>query len=281
MGTGDDHRRDARRPSAADDDVSTTSAAQASAWDAFHGTHDSGVFFKERRYLLAEFPKLCDPDVVKSVLEVGCGSGSSALPVLAANPRATVLACDWSANAVRCATRAVERAEGVECKDRFEGFVSDPSTSDDLAGEVNRRLTRRGLNHGLDAVLMVFVLSAVPPGEGTVSFLRRCVAALRPGGVVCFRDYGLYDLPMLRFPPNQRVGERTYVRQDGTLARFFTLDEVRVMFKDAGLVEEAVAAGGDTTREPVRYCCVHNENKKKGIKMRRVFVHGVWRKPLG
>ena len=52
------------------------------------------------------------------------------------------------------------------------------------------------------------------------------------------------------------------------------------MFKDAGLVEEAVA-GGDTTREPVRYCCVHNENKKKGIKMRRVFVHGVWRKPSG
>ena len=281
LGTGDDHRQDARRPSAADD-VSTTSAAQASAWDAFHGTHDSGVFFKERRYLLAEFPKLCDPDVVKSVLEVGCGSGSSALPVLAANPRATVLACDWSANAVRCATRAVERAKGVESKDRFEGFVSDPSTSDDLAGEVHRRLTRRGLNHGLDAVLMVFVLSAVPPGEGTASFLRRCVAALRPGGVVCFRDYGLYDLPMLRFPPNQRVGERTYVRQDGTLARFFTLDEVRVMFKDAGLVEEVVAAGGDTTtREPVRYCCVHNENKKKGIKMRRVFVHGVWKKPLG
>ena len=100
--------------------------------------------------------------------------------------------------------------------------------------------------------------------------------------MVCFRDYGLYDLPMLRFPPNQRVGERTYVRQDGTLARFFTLDEVRVMFKDAGLVEEVVAAGVDTTtREPVRYCCVHNENKKKGIKMRRVFVHGVWRKPSG
>ena len=31
VGTGDDHPQDARRPSAADDDVSTTSAAQASA----------------------------------------------------------------------------------------------------------------------------------------------------------------------------------------------------------------------------------------------------------
>ena len=120
----------------------TTSEAQARAWDDFHGTHDSGVFFKERRYLLAEFPALLE---VGCVLEVGCGSGSSALPVLAANPSATVLACDWSANAVRCAERAVA-SRAPDDAHRFEAFVCDPSTSarGALAAEVHRRLERRG-----------------------------------------------------------------------------------------------------------------------------------------
>ena len=256
----------------------TTSEAQARAWDDFHGTHDSGVFFKERRYLLAEFPALLD---VGCVLEVGCGSGSSALPVLAANPSATVLACDWSANAVRCAERAVA-SRAPDDADRFEAFVCDPSTSarGALAAEVHRRLERRGIHRGgVDAALLVFVLSAVPPGTTTIAFLRRCVEAVRPGGLVCFRDYGAYDLPMLRFPPSQRllIADRTYARMDGTLARFFTVDEVRTMFREAGLVEEG--AGGDGEATPVRYCCVHNENKRKGILMKRVFVHGVWRKP--
>ena len=66
---------------------------------------------------------------------------------------------------------------------------------------------------------------------------------MRPGGLVCFRDYGAYDLPMLRFPPSRRLADRTYARMDGTLARFFTVDEVRTMFREAGLVEEG--AGGD------------------------------------
>ena len=267
-----------RGPETGDEDgaTPTTSEAQARAWDDFHGTHDSGVFFKERRYLLAEFPALLE---VGCVLEVGCGSGSSALPVLAANPSATVLACDWSANAVRCAERAVA-SRAPDDADRFEAFVCDPSTSarGALAGEVHRRLERRGVNRGgVDAALLVFVLSAVPPGTTTATFLRRCVEAVRPGGLVCFRDYGAYDLPMLRFPPSQRLADRQYARMDGTLARFFTVDEVRTMFREAGLVEEGTGSDGEAT--PVRYCCVHNENKRKGILMKRVFVHGAWRKP--
>jgi methyltransferase-like protein 6 len=104
---------------------------------------------------------------------------------------------------------------------------------------------------------------------------------LAPGGVVCFRDYGIYDHAMLRFSPSQRTEERTYVRGDGTLARFFTVEEARDAFGAAGFVEVGGGEGAEAAdQDPLRYCCVHNENKRKGIKMRRVFVHGTWMRPM-
>ena len=122
-----------------------------------------------------------------------------------------------------------------------------------------------------------------------------------------FRDYGVYDLPMLRFPVEQRIADRVYARGDGTLAHFFTRAGVRDYFRHAGFVEGGelgqrsawsreeggvggVEEGGRGGMEEVedgsggvdavRYCCVHNENKRKGLLMRRVFVHGTWTKPL-
>lgn len=37
---------------------------------------------QERRYLLKEFPELASCDADSVVLEVGCGNGSSVLPIL-------------------------------------------------------------------------------------------------------------------------------------------------------------------------------------------------------
>ncbi|KAK8589537.1 hypothetical protein V6N13_088363 [Hibiscus sabdariffa] len=52
------------------------------AWQSFHIQHFSGKFFKERRYLLKEFPELVSCGDGSKVLEVGCGDGSTALPIL-------------------------------------------------------------------------------------------------------------------------------------------------------------------------------------------------------
>ena len=59
-----------------------------------------------------------------------------------------------------------------------------------------------------DAVVCVFCLSAILPSLHT-SVARRLVRMLRPGGVVCFRDYGLYDMSQLRYGRTLRDESRT------------------------------------------------------------------------
>ena len=97
---------------------------------------------------------------------------------------------------------------------------------------------------------------------------RSVAEMLAPGGVVCFRDYAMYDMAMLRFHGAQKLGDKLYRRGDGTLAYFFAEEEVRGLLAEAGL--EA---------EEVEYHRVNTVNRKKGVTLRRVFVHAVARKP--
>src|SRR5690554_5518803 len=49
----------------------------------------------------------------------------------------------------------------------------------------------------MDCVLMVFALSAVQP-DMHARVMGSAFELLRPGGLLCFRDYGLYDMTMVR-----------------------------------------------------------------------------------
>ena len=209
-------------PSPSSDELTT--ARQSARWDEFHQHHDAGDFFKERRYLLAEFPALA-VDAPTTILEIGCGSGSSCVPILRANPRARVLACDFSPAAVRCTARAAARGTSP---------TDSPRSRATVRGRPRREHRARRRVRGVVAVLLradapiraaclVFVLSAVPP-DALPAFLDSVRRAVSPGGVVFFRDYGVYDLPMLRFAPSARRESRVYARGDGTLARFFLVE---------------------------------------------------------
>lgn len=120
----------------------------------------------------------------------------------------------------------------------------------------------------MDAVLLTFLASAVHP-EQHAALVRRAAAALRPGGVLLFRDYGLYDLAQLRALPERMLTRQLHVRADGSLAHFFSVEEVR------GLLE----GGAGLEVLEARYACVRNVNRAKGLQMDRVWVHAVARKP--
>jgi len=117
----------------------------------------------------------------------------------------------------------------------------------------------------IDIVLMVFVLSALPP-DSFARALLKIYAALRPGGVICFRDYGLYDLAMRRNA--KKLAPILYYRSDGTLASFFSREALAELFEQ----------GGFHTLEN-EYCTVRLRNRKKGTTMDRVWLHAKFQKP--
>ncbi|XP_039792318.1 methyltransferase-like protein isoform X3 [Panicum virgatum] len=257
--------------------ASTASPPQPSseAWRSFHRRHASGKFFKERRYLLKEFPELPNSKDCAKILEVGCGNGSTAVSILRSNESITVFVCDCSKDTLEKANEIISNTKGVDIKDRFHPFLMDVSkeffpdwlfcnackSSHDSCHEMRKQLPdflreNQCCVGGMDFITMIFTLSAIPFAI-MPSTIEQCVSVLKPGGLLLFRDYvGLYDMTMLRFLPHQRVGFWEYMRSDGTLSYFFTLDTLEL-----------------------EYCCVRSVNRKNGKKMQRVWVHGKFMKP--
>ncbi|KAL8021189.1 putative electron transfer flavoprotein-ubiquinone oxidoreductase [Plasmopara halstedii] len=220
-------------------------------WDDFH-QRNKGKAYKPRNYLIKEFPELDSPDrEVIEVLELGCGYGSTIFPILAKCPNVHAQVCDFSANAIDI----LQLNADYDSK-RCRAFVCDIALEElkDVAPE------------SIDIVLMIFVLSALPP-ESFARTLKKIYAALQPEGVVCFRDYGLYDLAMRRNA--KKLGPSLYYRNDGTLAYFFSREKLSELFSQAGFI----VLEND-------YCTVRLRNRKNGVTMDRVWLHAKFRKPV-
>ncbi len=122
---------------------------------------------------------------------------------------------------------------------------------------------------------MIFTLSALPPSSHPLALRRVRGMMSGPGSVLCFRDYGVYDMAHLRMKAGSSLEEvgtgmergrrppRTFRRGDGTTAHFFECgDELRDTFEREGF----------KVRE-MEYATVINVNRKEGTEMKRVFVH--------
>ena len=249
-------------------------------WDKFYSNNTSN-FFKNRKWLAQEFPVLqivtkADAGSCK-ILEIGAGAGNTAYPILAANQNQELMvyACDFS-------KKAVELIKANEAYDetRIKAEIWDVS---------GHQLPSCVEAESVDVVFMVFTFSALSPQQWKQS-VQNVWNALKPGGEVCFRDYGKGDLAQVRFKKGRYLEEQFYVRGDGTRVYFFELEELRHTWTKPVVLKASTTSHieHDASRDDT---CGSFEvldlaldrrmivNRQKQIKMHRCWLQAHFRKP--
>lgn len=226
--------------------VSTFDAARFNAdpvkwWNKFY-TNNTANFFKDRKWLQQEFPVLTELTSAKDgggsearILEVGAGAGNTAFPILKANqnPKLMIYAYDFSVKAVNLVRASVDYDE------RFiQAEVWDVS-SETLPPGVTE--------NSIDVVLLIFIFSALGPPQWEQA-VKNVYRVLKPGGEVCFRDYGRGDLAQVRFRKGRYMEENFYVRGDGTRVYFFAEDQLRSIWGGNRDVAGEFKEGNDRDR---------------------------------
>jgi len=107
----------------------------------------------------------------------------------------------------------------------------------------------------------MFVLSAIPP-QSLLNVLIKLSNCLLPEGKILIRDYGRYDEAQLRFLGSSKLSENFYVRQDGTCAHFFDIEELKQLCDSIGLYTEEAY-----------YIRRQFANRKQKIARYRVWIH--------
>ena len=174
-------------------------------WDLFYKRNDTR-FFKDRHWTTREFEELISdgsrPNKKRCLLEVGCGVGNFVFPLIEEKCNSYyIYACDFS-------QRAIDFVKQNPLYDEtyIRAFQCDITTLD-VFSHIERE--------SVDIISMIFVLSAIHP-ERFRHVFEHLFALLKPGGMLLFRDYGLYDMAQIRFKPGNKIAENFYVRQDGT-----------------------------------------------------------------
>ena len=232
-------------------------------WDLFYKRNETN-FFKDRHWTTREFEELLgevdsdikagDADQPKVLLEVGCGVGNLVFPLLEEKLPLYIYCCDFS-------PRGVQFVKDHDLYDekRVKAFQCD-ITTDTLLTELGE--------DSVNMITCIFVMSAIHPDKHQKVF-NNLAKVLKPGGVLCFRDYGLYDMAMIRFKPGSKIADNFYTRQDGTRSYFFQAEEIARLGDEAGL-------------DPYQAQCVPRRtvNMKEGVDVARNFVQAKFRKPL-
>ncbi|KAK5092468.1 hypothetical protein LTR70_005429 [Exophiala xenobiotica] len=236
-------------------------------WDLFY-KQKSASFFKDRKWLVQEFPVLADVTRwdagERVVLEVGAGAGNTAFPVMRMNENEglRVWAVDFSKRAVETMREAEDYAAIGEGRDGRKGEMHAEIW--DVAGDE----LPEGMEEGMaDVVIMIFIFSALSPKQWARA-VRNVWRVLKPGGEVLFRDYGRGDLAQVRFKAGRWMEENFYVRGDGTRVYFFEKEELEEIWTgeywshDQGrqsrdqreMQEQGPKAGEQKTQEPSTRC---------------------------
>lgn len=140
-----------------------------------------------------------------------------------------------------------------------------------------------GLDEGsVDVAVMIFIFSALSPLQWKKA-VENVYRVLKPGGEVCFRDYGRGDLAQVRFRKGRYLEENFYIRGDGTRVYFFDRDELADLWsgKLSGLADADGETGALQPRFDVEELGVDRRllvNRAKQLKMYRCWMQGRFRK---
>ncbi|XP_060526416.1 tRNA N(3)-methylcytidine methyltransferase METTL6 [Cylas formicarius] len=223
-------------------------------WDIFYKRNEAR-FYKDRHWTTREFQDLVETsDERRNLFEVGCGAGNFIFPLLELGLNFKIFACDLSPRAVE-----IVKLHSLYNESLIKVFQCD-ITSEDVFNTLELE--------SLDIITMIFVLSAIHPDK-FLRTLKNVFKLLKPGGVLLFRDYGLYDMAQMRFKPGHKISENFYMRQDGTRTYFFSLE----------LVEEKLLSCGFKI---VSNSYIHRRtiNIKENIDVPRIFVQAKAKRPV-
>lgn len=245
----------------------------ASWWNKFY-KNNAGNFFKDRKWLQQEFPILTE--IMKeehgpvTLLEVGAGAGNTAFPILNhnRNPSLKIHACDYSKTAVDVMRNSDQYNTGQIGV--MQADFWDAASADELPPGLTEA--------SVDIVMMIFIFSALEPFQWDQA-VRNIYKVLKPGGLLCFRDYGHGDLAQVRFKKGRYMEENFYVRGDGTRVYFFKQEDLTKIWTgrspDEVLREDAHFEQLDLGVD--RRLIV---NRSKQLKMYRCWMQGRFQKPV-
>lgn len=224
-------------------------------WDLFYKRNETR-FFKDRRWTLREFSALlecCNSDERKTMLEVGCGVGNLIFPLIEEGLNFYFYACDFSPRAVE-----IVKSNKLYNESCVKAFQADITMSN---------VFKETVPEAIDIATLVFVLSAIHPDKFS-TVLKNIYSVLKPGGILLFRDYGLYDMAQIRFKPGHKIDENFYMRQDGTRSYYFSTEIVQNLCTEVGFI----------ATENV-YVHRRTVNKKENVDVGRIFLQAKLSKP--
>jgi len=288
-------KEDRAAEKASKDNDSDDNDGKNNAWEQFYRNHKT-KFFRDRHYLRKSFKRDLMNDVEFAgfvedateeemeeklralpkleILEIGAGVGNALFPLLRANPNLRFSAADVSETAIQ----QLKMHEDYDEKKIVRAFVVNAGEEGCLGGGregVERVGGKRQVSikdESFDVVLMCFFLSALTDEEIT-NCLMEVRRVLKRGGVALVRDYADEDAKndLSDYHPGRKVvmeEERdAYRRNDGTLARFFSEEQMTQMFAKVGFQN---AANGEEKEGEEDDKGEWGEEKKEGSAVERV-----------
>ena len=196
-------------------------------------------------------------------MEIGCGVGNTLLPLLEEGNK-TEHTTEWTVYGIDLSAVAIDLLRQDE---RFQRHTRQNRA---WAGVADLVQGLPGPCHGVaDVATLLFCLSAIAPEHHALA-AKHAVQALKPGGVLCLRDYGRYDQAELQLARQRakRLTDHYYVKHDHTKCFYFSTQDLYALFVEQNGLQEL--ENGYIQRQ--------YQNRGDGTRRRRVWVQARFRR---